>query len=178
MLFLTGPTQSGKTTLSQRIAKEAKMRVFGTGQFFRSLTDSKMSERDRESIASTDRSEDFEQAIRSKIRALSFERERCVVEGFPRGVDQIQFLSSLTQELRFFQPTVVFLHLSWEECLRRWEGRKRNESREFAKNRFDSFNARMQEMENECKNLKIPYSVVFVDEIGPLENFSIDSLLK
>jgi len=88
-VFITGYPLSGKSTLGKKIAQRLNCQYLGTGAYARSLG---MTLED--SIKEKDFSEEFNDAIEAKVWEV-LQNQDCVIDGYPRSVDQITKILSL-----------------------------------------------------------------------------------
>lgn len=91
-IFLVGYPLSGKTSIGKEIAKVKKCEYLGTGSYARSL-----GMKFEPSIRSKDYSEKFNDAIEEKVWD-TIRKGDCVIDGYPRSLDQITKLLSITDK--------------------------------------------------------------------------------
>jgi len=115
---LLGPPGAGKGTQSQRIVEEYGVDHVATGDILRENRDMETDHgTPREYMERGDLVPD--EVMEAVIEEALADREGVVLDGYPRTVDQAEFLAGITD-----LDAVVFLDVDREELLRRLTGRR------------------------------------------------------
>ena len=166
MIILFGPPGSGKSVQGQLLAARHNWRWLSTGQVLRDL-------HDKEVMDQMEAGKLVHNKIvyRGLITALSRAQdvERVVLDGFPRDVEQAQWLIAALPEHQRSIKAAMVIEVPYEEVLRRLNIRGRFDDEEDAiRRRYHDYVGMVDDITDFLKTERIP--VVVVDGVGDVED--------
>ena len=117
-IFITGISGSGKTSVARSIAQGLRIPYLSTGNFVRSKKDVPSIARSLQNGKLAPCEDDIRDFV-------STSPDTCIIDGFPRSLDQYLWLSQLYAPK---EPKVVVLGISRDTAIRRLEERGRENS--------------------------------------------------
>lgn len=167
--FFTGTPLAGKSTIARRLSTEEGLPYLSTGDFARSLGMGV-----EESIRTRDLSEEHDAAIVARVLE-ECSKGPCVVDGFPRSVEQYRALCGampgLPRRVVFVtaNPLVIF-----DRMVRRQEAEGRPEDTfDFVAGRLRRASEWRRELQAECPDM----TLVRGDEVAVSESSTVREAL-
>jgi adenylate kinase len=175
MILLYGPPGSGKSVQGQLLAAHHDWRWLSTGQLLRDTHDETvMHEMLTRGVV------DNKAVYRILIQALhdAVDVDRVILDGFPRSLEQAQWLIAALPEHRRSIAAVVSLEVPFEETFRRLKLRGRaDDTPTVIKKRYQDYVDECQDIFTYFKQSRVP--VLHINGVGEVEDVyaSIDTAL-
>jgi adenylate kinase len=164
MILFFGPPGSGKSVQGQLLVDRNGWEWLSTGDLFRKSKDPEVLKRmaTGELIDDELTNKVVEEAIQS-----THEDRRLVLDGYPRNLDQVQWLSEYLPRVGRLITCVVLFEVRREELINRLAGRGRTEdSPEVINHRLDIYDEKTSPVVDHYRDQGVP--IVSVDGMGPV----------
>lgn len=123
IIAFVGTPLGGKTSYAVRFAKKYGLPYFSSGEYARTVG---MTDHDKETIKEMDLAFSLEDRIRSVVESMVETYDKCVLDGFPRHIDQVEFLEELCKK-RNREWVLIYIYVNPVEMYERMKKRNRDD---------------------------------------------------